>query len=81
MSYIGAQPSDTPSFSHKVFYGFKLDKSTGNLTVFIIDDGSVKLPDTTYINDGFDDYKEHFWSQDKLTYAWGTSGHLEVIYQ
>jgi hypothetical protein len=80
MSYIGAQPSDTPSFSHKTFYGFKMDTSTGRVTLHIIDDGSVKIPDSNYILDD-DDYKDQFWSQDKLTYAWGTSGHLEVIYQ
>jgi len=79
MAYIGVQPTDPASYSHQTFYGFKLDKSTGNLTVEIIDDATVKLPDSDYIQDD-SDYKEHFWSQDKLVYKWGTNGHLEVVY-
>ena len=80
MAYIGAQPGDTPSHSHEAFYGFKLDKSTGNLTVEIIDDATVNLPDSAYIQDD-SDYKDYFWSQSKLVYQWGTSGHLEVVYE
>ena len=79
MAYIGVQPGDPATHSHQTFYGFKLDKSTGNLTVFAINDGSVKIPDSGRIIDE-NDYREYFWSQDKLTYAWGTGGHLEVIY-
>ena len=80
MAYIGTQPGDTPTHSHQAFYGFKLDKSNGGLTVEIIDDGSVKLPDSTYVNDD-SDYKDYFWSQDKLVYQWGTNGHIEVVYE
>ena len=80
MAYLGAQPGDTPAYSHQTFYGFKVDKSTGNLTVDIIDDSSVNLPDSNYIDDDID-YKDHFWSQDKLVYQWGTSGHIEVVYE
>lgn len=79
MSYTGSKPQDAPTFSHETFYGFKMDKSTGNLSIYIIDDGSVKLPNSDYILDDAD-YKEYFWTQNKLTYGWGTSGHLEVIY-
>ena len=80
MSYIGVQPNDTPTYSHLTLYGFKLEKSTGNLTVEIIDDGSVKLPDSSYVlDDG--DYKDHFWSQNNLVYQWGTNGHIEVVYK
>ena len=80
MSYIGVQPNDSASYSHQTFYGFKLDKSTGNLTVEIIDDGSVKLPDSSNVLDD-SDYKDHFWSQNKLTYQWGSNGHIEVVYK
>ena len=79
MAYIGAQPGDTPSRSHQTFYGFKLDKSNGGLTVEVIDDASVKLPDSTIQDDS--DYKDYFWSRDKLLYQWGTNGHLEVVYE
>jgi hypothetical protein len=68
MAYIGAQPDDTPSHSH------------GGLTVEVIDDASVKLPDSTNIQDD-SDYKDYFWSQDKLVYQWGTNGHIEVVYE
>tara|TARA_B100000780_G_scaffold7817_1_gene5733 strand:- start:1920 stop:2159 length:240 start_codon:yes stop_codon:yes gene_type:complete len=79
MPYIGSQPGDIPSYSHQTFYGFKLDKSTGNLTVHIIDDALVKFSDANIIDDN--DYKDHFWSQQKLTYQWGSGGHIEVVYQ
>jgi len=79
MSYLGTQPNDQPSYSHQTFYGFKLEKSTGNLTVHVIDEGVVKLPDSNIIDD--DDYKDHFWSQNKLTYQWGSNGHIEVVYK
>ena len=80
MAYIGAQPGDTPSHSHQTFYGFKLDKSNGGLTVEVVDDASVKLSDSAFIQDD-SDYKDYFWSQDKLLYQWGTNGHLEVVYE
>jgi hypothetical protein len=80
MAYIGNQPNDLPDHSHQTFYGFKLDKSTGNLSVHVIDDGAVKLPDSNHILDD-DDYKDYFWSQSNLTYQWGSNGHIEVVYK
>jgi hypothetical protein len=80
MAYLGAQPNSEPSYSHQTFYGFKLDKLTGGLTVDGIDDGSIKLPDSANVlDDG--DYRDYFWSQNKVTYQWGSNGHIEVVYK
>ena len=73
MSYIGAKPEDTPTHSHQVFYGFKLDITNGGLTVDVIDTTTVYLADL--------DYKDYFWSQNKVLYQWGTKGHIEVVYE
>ena len=80
MAYIGRQPDSEPSRSHQAFYGFKLDNATGSLTVDIIDNGSIKLPDSANVLDN-GDYRDYFWSQSKLTYQWGSSGHIEVVYK
>ena len=80
MSYTGVQPNESVSHSHETFYGFKLDKATGGLTVEVIDDGSVKLPDSSNVLDD-SDYRDYFWSQNKLMYQWGSNGHIEVVYK
>tara|TARA_R100001377_G_C3168549_1_gene102197 strand:- start:114 stop:359 length:246 start_codon:yes stop_codon:yes gene_type:complete len=80
MSYIGAQPTDTPSLSHQTFYGFKYNVATGNLTIDVIDDDTkvIKLPDPSILD--AEDYTDHFWSQDGVSYGWGNNGHIKVIY-
>jgi hypothetical protein len=80
MSYIGAQPADAPSLSHQTFYGFKYNPATGSLVVDIIDDDTkvIKLPDPNILD--MEDYTDHFWSQDGVSYGWGNNGHIKVIY-
>jgi hypothetical protein len=59
----------------KVFYGFRMDPDTGNLTVEVLDgDTAVSLPQDTIINKY--DYKQWIWSSDTIQFSWGTKGHL-----
>lgn len=63
--------------SDKVFYGFRLDPTTGNLTVEILDgDTPVSLPQEDVIDPL--DYKQHFFSSDTIEFDWGDKGHLLI---
>lgn len=65
------------SYGDKVFYGFRLDSSTGNLTLDILDgDTAVSLPQDNIIDP--DDYKHWIWSTDTLELTWGMKGHLHM---
>ncbi len=58
------------------FYGFKLG-TNGNLDVELINDGSlIKIPDPD--NQSSADYKHYMWTEDTLTFSWGTNGHLKM---
>ena len=61
-------------FADKTFYGFKL-KTTGDLNVDVINDGTtpVRLPDENIIDP--EDYKQWFWSNATVTFR-GDNGHL-----
>lgn len=59
----------------KVFYGFRLDPDTGNLTIEILDgDTPVSLPQDGVIDKY--DYKQWVWSKDTIQFEWGNQGHL-----
>ena len=59
----------------KVFYGFRLDPDTGNLSVEILDgDTPVSLPQDSIIDKY--DYKQWIWSKDTIQFYWGNGGHL-----
>ena len=61
-------------FADKTFYGFKL-KTTGDLNVDVINDGTtpVRLPDENIIDP--EDYKQWCWSKATVTFRWD-NGHL-----
>jgi hypothetical protein len=58
------------------FHGFKLDHSTGNLTIDIIDDDTmaVKLPQEDVLDP--EAYKSFFWTRDTIKYSFDSKGHL-----
>lgn len=64
------------ALADKIFHGYRLDHSTGNLTVEIIDDGTtvVSIPQDDVIDP--DAYKHWFWTAGTITYRWGDNGHL-----
>jgi len=58
-------------------YSFKLDISTGHLSIVRNAGGTeVKLPDLSIIN--IEDYQETVWSDNLLNFSWSTAnpGHL-----
>lgn len=59
--------------ANQVFYGFKLNHSTGKLTLHKIDDATtpVRLPDEHLIRD--DDYKQWLWTRNTLVFSWNES--------
>lgn len=69
-------------YSDKTFYGFKLDRTTGDCTVEVIRYGSntaIKIPDPTY-SQGADDYLQWFWSKESVSFRFNNStGHLEMV--
>ena len=77
--YTGSDPAagTTSSYADKVFYGFRLVHTTGQLVIDVIKDGSlVKLPDPNIINT--DDYVNWIWSSDALSFSFTPNGHLQV---
>lgn len=64
----------------KAFYGVKIDKAQGRLTVDrIVGDESIRLPDA-YSQEN-DDYVNWLWTYNTFKFSWGTNGHiiLEVL--
>jgi hypothetical protein len=74
-TYTGTDLSD------KVFYGFRLDNATGDLTVEVVDDGTVIIPD---FDDGSIDansYKTSIWTRNTLNFEFNNSnGHLHLVF-
>ena len=75
--YNGSTGVYTHDYGDKTFYGFKLNVSTGDLTIDVINDGTttVRLPDDNYITDP-NGYKNTLWSSDTITFSIGSDGHL-----
>jgi hypothetical protein len=74
----------------KVFYGFRLNATTGNLDVEVIDDETlviaepepepVQTGETEYIIDP-QAYKAYVWSRDTMTFSFNpNNGHLHMTY-
>lgn len=61
-----------------VFYGFRLDPATGNLSIEIIarGEGVVRLPADDVIDPL--DYKQWIWTTSTLSFAFSSNGHLEM---
>lgn len=67
------------ALADKTFYGFRLDYSTGQLYLDIINDGStVRLPDT--YTTSTNDYRANFWSSDTIRFQWGAQGRLQMVF-
>lgn len=66
------------SFFDKTFYGFKVNRDTGKLTVEVINDGSpVELPVDDVID--YDDYKTWFWSKNTVQFSWRASKKTHLL--
>jgi hypothetical protein len=62
-----------------VFYGFRLDSTTGHLNIEVIGNGAgvVQLPQPGQIDPL--DYKQWLWTPDTLQFQFNsTNGHLEM---
>lgn len=67
--------NDFDGLGDKVFYGFLLDPSNGNLQIDILDgDQPVKLPQEDIIDPL--DYSQYFWSSDSIRFEFDAKGHL-----
>lgn len=67
------------AYGDKVFYGLRLDATTGQLLFDIVDDDTpIALPQDGVINPN--DYKALFWSSDAVRLRWGTNGHIQMVF-
>lgn len=75
-SFDGVRIPD--SLPEDVFYGFRMDPTTGDLTIEIISkgDGVVRLPSDDVIDPL--DYKQWIWTTNTLDFQFSTNGHLEM---
>ncbi len=65
-------PSTLPD---NVFYGFRLNNSTGHLNIEKIDgDTPIALPQENIIN--ANDYKQWVWTTNTLSFSFSETGHL-----
>lgn len=72
-NFSAQESSDINEAYDKIFYGFRVDPSTGKLFVDEINDNtmSVNLPDTNILNPL--DYKTWIWSKNQLIFSWNAT--------
>lgn len=59
-------------FSTNTFYGYRINASTGRLTVDVINDGStVELPANDVLKDN--QYRTWIWSKNTLQFEWSST--------
>jgi hypothetical protein len=62
----------------KAFYGFRIDASTGRLTVDFINDGSqIDLPANDVLKDN--QYRTWLWTKNTLQFSWDSTQKTHLL--